>query len=320
MFLFNESSFDNLAAHFDYSSSIINNLQTDTHYSNNNKSFLFNSTMKISNIDQEEDNNNNIEYFELNSLNTHTCCDNLSLLTEKQFEFDNITDYDDEDNDVTTSLSADSFTEYSFISSTTTTTSPKVLPLVKKKRNYLSKSFRSSTNKKSIKINKYLKQSRSLVLNSIENNQLLNEFHFKHKHQQRAKYVNKRRRTSTTIIRQSNSAGNISNTISINNTNLNTINTKNNVNYKPSIKVEKLLNDTRGMRKYLIDYDCLMSNKTTTTTKTNSEQFNDSLLFEKFRSSFLNEYSVNNNNNNTTAQTYTNRCSSSGYLTSISDC
>jgi len=320
MFLFNESSFDNLAAHFDYSSSIINNLQSDTHYNNNNnKSLLFNSTMKISNIDQEEDNNNNNnEYFELNSLNGHTCCDNLSLLTEKQFEFDNITDYDDDDNDVTTSLSADSFTEYSFISSTTTTTSPKVLPLVKKKRNYLSKSFRSSsiTNKKSIKINKYLKQSRSLVLNSIDNNQLLNEFHLKHRHQQRAKYVNKRRRTST-IIRQSNSAGNISNTISINCTNLNTIN-NNNVNYKPSIKVEKLLNDTRGMRKYLIDYDCLMSTKTTTTTK-NSEQFNDSLLFEKFRSSFLNENSVNNNNN-TTTQNYTNRCSSSGYLTSISDC
>ena len=28
--------------------------------------------------------------------------------------------------------------------------------------------------------------------------------------------------------------------------------------YKPSFKVEKLLNDSRGMKKYLIDYDCLM--------------------------------------------------------------
>lgn len=29
--------------------------------------------------------------------------------------------------------------------------------------------------------------------------------------------------------------------------------------YKPSFKVEKLLNDSRGMKKYLIDYDCLMA-------------------------------------------------------------
>lgn len=27
--------------------------------------------------------------------------------------------------------------------------------------------------------------------------------------------------------------------------------------YRPSFKVEKLLNDSRGMKKYLIDYDCL---------------------------------------------------------------
>lgn len=28
--------------------------------------------------------------------------------------------------------------------------------------------------------------------------------------------------------------------------------------YRPSFKVEKLLNDSRGMKKYLIDYDCLL--------------------------------------------------------------
>ncbi|CAF0709034.1 unnamed protein product [Brachionus calyciflorus] len=31
--------------------------------------------------------------------------------------------------------------------------------------------------------------------------------------------------------------------------------------YKPSFKVEKLLNDSRGMKKYLVDYDVLMSQK-----------------------------------------------------------
>jgi len=35
--------------------------------------------------------------------------------------------------------------------------------------------------------------------------------------------------------------------------------TSNLKSYKPSFKVEKLLNDSRGMKKYLIDYDCLMT-------------------------------------------------------------
>lgn len=39
--------------------------------------------------------------------------------------------------------------------------------------------------------------------------------------------------------------------------------------YKPSFKVEKLLNDTRGMKKYLIDYDCLMSQQKFSSLSTN---------------------------------------------------
>jgi hypothetical protein len=37
------------------------------------------------------------------------------------------------------------------------------------------------------------------------------------------------------------------------------VNKRSNLKYKPSFKVEKLLNDSRGMRKYLLDYDSIMS-------------------------------------------------------------
>jgi len=37
------------------------------------------------------------------------------------------------------------------------------------------------------------------------------------------------------------------------------LNKRSDLKYKPSFKVEKLLNDSRGMRKYLLDYDSIMS-------------------------------------------------------------
>jgi len=49
------------------------------------------------------------------------------------------------------------------------------------------------------------------------------------------------------------------------------VNKKSDMKYKPSLKVEKLLNDSRGMRKYLLDYDSIMSfSKHQTTAKMHS--------------------------------------------------
>lgn len=78
--------------------------------------------------------------------------------------------------------------------------------------------------------------------------------------------------------------------------------------YKPSFKVEKLLNDSRGMKKYLIDYDCLMHTQLGSGKKLENETL-------KCASSL----SISNGNDEEKvdmALPYSNRCSS-GYL---SDC
>lgn len=108
--------------------------------------------------------------------------------------------------------------------------------------------------------------------------------------------------------------------------------------YKPSFKVEKLLNDSRGMKKYLIDYDCLMSHQKKTISLSNLNSFKlsydnvnqesmassletNSVLFDKFRSSFMlfnnnSNAEIISDNNQHCVDKKSNRCSS-GYL---SDC
>lgn len=78
--------------------------------------------------------------------------------------------------------------------------------------------------------------------------------------------------------------------------------------YRPSFKVEKLLNDSRGMKKYLIDYDCLVE----------QQQYQERLQYSPsahIRPSSY-ESSLTNDEEISGRMPYSNRCSS-GYL---SDC
>lgn len=279
MFLFNESSFDNLAANFDYSN-VVTNKST------------FNSTFDLK-MTTTDINDNETEYFEINSINP----------IEKHFDFEN--------SDIETSCS-ESFclsesnltiaTKRSFSSSVTSSS-------FKSNRTVKCASFRNKTVLKS-KINKYLK-SQSLVLDQTDYLSFLNDFNskqkkFKSKYERfnNASKFYRRQRKRTSTIRQHLSFASSGNIVPVLRA----------TSYKPSIKVEKLLNDTRGMRKYLIDYNCLMSTNKTTCLNDSNKHINDSLLFEKFRSSFLNENSVLNETE--FYQSTSNRCSS-GYL---SDC
>ena len=320
MFLFNESSFDNLAGHFEYSSVVGKN------------TFLLNSTfdsnvkaaasvcLAVDNVSANQ-NNNDDDYFELNSINPINTSD-LTILTEKNFDLLN-----SDDESIESSCSESFCLEPQLTKTALTTSSRKnlffrsMLSNNNNKSHPLTTSLRSKTALRS-KLNRYLK-SRSLVmdpsvsLNSESFDQYLafmNELNSKNKKfrskYERFSYANKfykrqqRKRTST--IKHSLSSASIGH-LNLGETNPTT--------YKPSVKVEKLLNDTRGMRKYLIDYDFLMSNKANFTNET-TKQINDSLLFEKFRSSFLNENSVLDSSEFMFQQTSSNRCSS-GYL---SDC
>jgi hypothetical protein len=56
--------------------------------------------------------------------------------------------------------------------------------------------------------------------------------------------------------------------------------------YKPSFKVEKLLNDSRGMKKYLIDYDCLMKSNKQHVSKTFSLNNLSSIVTNNASSSY----------------------------------
>jgi hypothetical protein len=296
--------------------------------------FLFNSTFdsntKTAAVAATVVNNdlgNQIDdYFELNSINPINTSD-LTILTEKNFELLN------SDDESTPSSSSESFCLEPQLTKKKMTSSSRKNLLFRSmlsnrncinnnnKSHPLTTSFRNKTVLRS-KLNRYLK-SRSLVmdhnasLNCESFDQYLafmNELNSKNK-KFRSKYerfsnANKfykrqqRKRTST--IKHSLSSTSIGH-LSLCETNPST--------YKPSVKVEKLLNDTRGMRKYLIDYEFLMSNKTNFTNET-TKQINDSLLFEKFRSSFLNENSMLDSSELIFQQTSSNRCSS-GYL---SDC
>lgn len=81
--------------------------------------------------------------------------------------------------------------------------------------------------------------------------------------------------------------------------------------YRPSFKVEKLLNDSRGMKKYLIDYDCLVEQQQYQ-EKLKKDLYSPSSQIRpsSYDSSLINDEEINGR------MPYSNRCSS-GY---ISDC
>lgn len=291
MFLFNESSFDNLAAQFDYSTVI--------------RHTIINSTFDSLLLRPEIHDINEEEYFELNTqqqqqINT-TNSTSLNL-TEKNYEFELNSTINSDDNE--SSTCSDSI----YLSDLTM---PKLTaPVVVQK----SKSFRYSYryfNKSlsRVRLNRYLK-SRSLI---IDANSSLDSFPLLNKRRFSARLSRRQFRKRTSTLRSHNvslqsshsSDSLVAFTFSSRRSSLVA---QTNQTYKPPTKIEKLLNDTRGMRKYLIDYDCLMSNNQC--AKTNNESTNR-YFNGKYCSSFLNDDA-----DLVYYQSSSNRCSS-GYL---SDC